>query len=148
MDTDNPFESRFCWPAQDRVRAVLPLTAPRISSVFTASVFSCSEVRVRRSFQATSPVVQRLSSLCASSIPGQLGGLRWKEMSCWCCSVGSPGQPPLSSSETAECNRGLSVQNATNSRRFHRGESGVDPVMLDWRVVGEQDLDADRLAWD
>jgi hypothetical protein len=32
-------ENRFCWPAQDRVRADPPSKAPRISPVFTASVF-------------------------------------------------------------------------------------------------------------
>lgn len=141
MDTDNPFESRFCWPAQDRARAVPPLTAPRISSVFTASVSSCSKVRVPKSFHATSPVVQRLSPQCASSIPGQLGGLRWKEKRCWSCSVGSPGQPPLSSLVILHGDRGLLIQNAAKDARLHCGESGVEPLAQDWRVVGEQDCE-------
>ena len=40
MHADNPFESRFCWPAQDRARARNPLLAPRTPPVFTASIFS------------------------------------------------------------------------------------------------------------
>jgi hypothetical protein len=32
-------QPRFCWPAEDRVRARIPFQAPRISPVFPASVF-------------------------------------------------------------------------------------------------------------
>ena len=139
MDADKPFEGRFCWPAQDRVRAASPLTAPRISPVFTASVSSRSEVRVSCSFPASSPAVHRLSSRLAASTPGQLGGPRREGPSCWYSHVGSADQPLLSLVSSARFSGLVPGSWFLAPAGANAGESEVGHP--DWRVFGEQDRD-------
>jgi len=129
MDTGTTFNGRFCWPAEDRVRTGNPLTVPRISPVFTASVFSTSEFRVRSSLPATSPAVHRLSACSAPNIPGQLSGLRGMERRLG-CQVGLTSQLPLSPW----------IQTRPRAGGSGPGESGVALALPDWRILGEQDF--------
>ena len=147
MDADKPFEGRFCWPAQDRVRAVLPLTTPRTSPVFTASVFSSSEIRVSSSYSAPSPAVHRPSTRIASSTPGPLSRLRRQECYSWCCGVGSVGQPPLFPWVRSQAGHDEEFSRVVDRAGPTRGEGGDEPMTIDLRVMGEEDQPPSISPW-
>jgi len=147
IDTDTPFEDRFCWPVQDRVRAAIPLTAPRTSPVFSASVSSSSAVRVSRSHAASSPAVHGLSSRFAPGTPSRSGRLRPGGYRCCCCSVGLAGQPPLFPRNPGRSVRGESIHFAAAATGSSSGESGAASFLADWRVIGEQDEQNSAPSW-
>jgi hypothetical protein len=90
---DSELTGRFCWPAQDRARANSPLAAPRISPVFTASVY----------FSLVTPVPAPLHSSLSSVLPPlsrAAASEGWQNrlgqaVVCGCYRVGSPEQSAL-----------------------------------------------------
>src|SRR4051794_28581225 len=127
MDTDMPFKGRFCWPAQDRVRAVHPLTAPRTSPVFTASVFPETQLPDYRTARTSPPFVQPLAGLWSSEALDRLVFLNAGGDSC----SAAPGRRPHAI--PACTSWGLA------GREMGAARNGGDISVPDWRVVGEQD---------
>src|SRR3974390_541060 len=94
MDKDSKFVARFCWPEQDRVRANRPLTAPRKSSVFTASVCFCLVTPVHGPRRSCLAGALPLPSREAAS-GGPRSGPGTLEVVCGCCEAESPGRSSL-----------------------------------------------------
>jgi len=130
-----PFHGRFCWPAQDRVRAHPPLRAPRKPPVFTASVFLERKGRIGKAVPVYLSVASRPSS---RSMPAGCDRPRAKiDEKCW-FDAGLSGETPLFPGtmchgwkDTVEP---AAIQVAPDPR-----ESGVAHIHLDWRVMGDQD---------
>lgn len=146
MDKDRDFKVRFCWPQQDRARAISPFQAPRKSSVFTASVSLASSTPVLVP-EVLSQAVPAISLLDAVT-----------EVSCGCRWVGSPGHFSLikrhvkASCHAPQVPRGV-VDSHGSQGRIARGffsHSGIQAdshavwcdeqlCQPDWRVLGGQD---------
>jgi hypothetical protein len=162
VDTGTQFKGRFCWPAQDRDRAHSPLQAPRIPSVFTASVLFSSKSSVAGTHHFTRSV-----SLLGSSRThiSQSWRKRFEvdEGCCGCCKIGLPGQAPLfhenwphpalhllipevtkvRNSDSWMGGAALGCSSTTPSMQRHGSAWAQTAKLLgspDWRVMGDQDL--------
>ena len=155
MDQDRESSSRFCWPAKDRARAYPPITAPRTSPVFTASVFLCSD-------SVPGPrLLSLLSSLSLWARSATAHGSRNKaldaEVGRGCGTLGYPRQSLLrpvvanQSFRFPTVPRGASRDGSVTDVRgvalgFSIAKPGPNsllptepPITLDWRIFGEQD---------
>ena len=162
VGTKKTIDVRFCWPAQDRVRATPLSTAPRISPVFTASdSFFCPFVWVGP-LAASSSSTPEPSSRLNRGAAGRRGGLRYKR---GCCGVvENPGRVPIchevgrrsvrrllvNDVANAKLNRGQSeLASGLFSRRSTRAANAIiqsDSDSLDWRIVGGQDVDPEGFS--
>jgi len=155
MDKDNGMNGRFCWPAQDRARAGSPSRAPRISSVFTASVYSRSASPFPGSCRSSQSSFLALPPRKVCS-PRRRGGFGVDKVCCGCCIVGFPGQSrPLHGS--SRLSKVPGVASAGHSDPWKDGVAlgfnflaiGFNPPLQgeladpladpDWRIVGDQD---------
>ena len=160
VDKDREFNGGFCWSAQDRARANSPFTAPRKSSVFSASVFFGSVASVPAPCPSNRSRLHSTPSRVASSCPvrGRIGEGTVRR---GCCNTGFPGQswffhespsksdhhlqiPGAAAAMSSESWKGGIVPgpgydtNAPHSCALGQAKSG--PTMPDWRVIGEQDF--------
>ena len=145
MDQDREFKARFCWPVQDRDRAKSPSTAPRASSVCSASVYSSRVVPVPDSGSAR---LLRGLALSSRSTPGLVVRNRAgaPEVGCGygcCCKVETLGQYRLSQTRSNTLRFPLDIE--VDEMMWDRMEGGVASgfsrplVHPEWRVMGDQD---------
>jgi hypothetical protein len=154
VGTDKTFKRRFCWPAQDRVRANPLLKAPRKSPVFTASDF----LRLKLVVVDPPPAASFATSMPSSELTPGAAGRRGesREELCCCAGVEYAGQAlyrggiviPEPKPFTVRASRVGSVSaRSTLAPDFFQVTSSArseDRRMLvlhfpDWRVLGEQD---------
>ena len=154
-----PLEGRFCWPAQDRVRANPLFAAPRISPVFTASDLFPSRLVSVGPLTAPSSSIPSSSPRLTRGAAGRRGGSR-QERGC-CGVVECPGRVPRYREIRRSSVRRKPVHAMTNGDLNPR-QNGPAPGLLpqrmtwspgaiieftstslDWRIVGEQDAVGD-----
>src|SRR5262245_1211255 len=138
MGSEKRLKRRFCWPAQDRVRAIPFFAAPRIPPVFSASDSFPSHLVPRAPLVASSSSTPCPSSRLNRGAAGRHGGSRSQRSSC--CVIDKPGRVP--------CCREFKYRSFRRSKPFHAvingnlnsRQRGLAP---DWRILGEQDIAAE-----
>lgn len=157
VGTDKTFKRRFCWPAQDRVRANPLFKAPRTSPVFTASdsLRLNLVVVVVDPPPAASSATSMPSSELTPGAAGRRGGSR-EELCCCAGVVEYTGQalfcggimiPEPKPSNVQALGVSSVPARSTLAPVFFQMTSSArseDRRMLelhfpDWRVLGEQD---------
>jgi hypothetical protein len=132
---DMPRGNRFCWPAQDRVRAHPPLRAPRKSPVFTASVSFARKSPIGKA----TPTAHRVRSHAACRVPSRHDALGVEMDSSCSFDAGLSEKTPLFRGSTGHNRRQEMARSTVTCLTADLWESGVVQARLDWRVMGDQD---------